>query len=99
MLKYTVHSVCVLTSHSANSTAVHTLFTSSKANGLVLSNHCGFDGLQDGHLFPRDVRSWQISETTGLARDSMFYRIYNKLHHTTFSQKVLANILMLLNNL
>lgn len=54
--------VCALTSHSANSTAVHTLFTCSKANGLVLSYDCSFNGLQDHHFLPGDVCAWWRSQ-------------------------------------
>lgn len=56
---YTGNDVCVcLTSYSANSTAVLSLFACSEANGLVFSDHCGFDGLQHYHLLPWDVSSY-----------------------------------------
>lgn len=53
-----------LTRYSVNPTAVHSFFTSSKTNGLVLSDHCGFDGLQNCYFFPWDVRSYMLIEAS-----------------------------------
>lgn len=55
--------MCVRTCDSADSVSVQDLLASPQSDGLVLSDHRGLDGLQDGHLLPGDVGSCHTVHT------------------------------------
>lgn len=70
-----------LTGDSANSSAVHSFFTSSQSDSLVLPDHRGLDGLQDDHLLPGNVGSYKtcFRQVTGHSHDHQHQQVWNPL--------------------